>query len=75
MDFKKETIIEIILNTYSQSWFIWIVFLLIGLILFIYSDNIGTHYRNRRKNEDAGAGLIALSIVVHLVVIWAYLNN
>ncbi len=71
--FEKIDMSPVILHTYQDSWFIWVGFFVIGFLLFRYSEKIGVTKRDIRKKESAGAGLMALSIVVHLSVLYALL--
>lgn len=71
MLFNKIQFSEIILNNYIQSWYIWVTLLIVGILLVIYSDKVSTTYRESKKIESSGAGLVALSIVIHISVLWA----
>ena len=71
--FEKIDMSPVVLQTYQDSWFLWIGFFVVGFLLFRYAEMIGTTKKDIRKKESAGAGLIALSIVVHLGVLYALL--
>lgn len=75
MLFDKVNFLEIILNQYIQSWFIWVGFFVVGILLFKYANRVGTTYREIKKMESSGAGLVALSVVIHLGVIWALFTS
>lgn len=69
--FNKINFHAIILNQYMQSWYIWAGLFVVGIIMIKYSHIIGTTYRDRKKIESSGSGLVALSVVLHLGVLWA----
>ena len=64
-----------ILQTYHSSWHIWIAFFVIGFLLVKYAEQISTTKREINKKISTGSGLMALSIVVHLAVIYALLTK
>ena len=73
--FKNINFTTQILNIYSDSWFIWVGFLVIGFLLFKYAKSISINIRDQRKKEDAGAGLIALGVIVHIFVLIAFIKS
>ncbi len=73
MLFNKINFSEIVLNQYLQSWFIWIVFFIVGVILLKCAQYIGTTNKEIKKMESSGSGLISLSVIIHFGVIWALL--
>lgn len=64
---------NIVLTQYSQSWWLWILLLIIGIIFVKFSDALGTTRRKKNKMLSSGSGLIAISIVVHIAVVWSWL--
>ncbi len=71
MHFDKVQIASIILNTYKDSWFVWLFLFIIGVLLFLYADKISTSKRKYNRKTNAGIELIALFIVIHIAVIWS----
>ena len=70
MLFHKIDFAKIILDQYTQTWFIWIGFFILGVLLVKYAENITMTRRETNKMESAGAGLIAIALVVHFGAIW-----
>ncbi len=70
MLFHKIDFAKIILDQYAQTWFMWIGFFILGVLLVKYAENITATRRETNKMESAGAGLIAIAFVVHFGVIW-----
>jgi hypothetical protein len=58
---------QVILNIYTQGWFFWIGFLIIGFLLLKFSSRLGLSRREIRKMENSGASLLALGIIIHLL--------
>ena len=71
MLFHKIDFAKIILNQCTQTWFIWIGFFILGVLLVKYAENITATRRETNKMESAGAGLIAIALVVHFGVVWS----
>lgn len=71
--FENIDVSSAILQTYQDSWFLWVGFFILGFLLLKYGKHLSTSKRETRNKEDSGAGLMALSIVIHLVVIYALL--
>lgn len=71
MHFDKIQIASMILNTYKDSWFVWLFLLIIGILLFLYADKISTSKREYNRKINVGIQLIALFIVIHISVIWS----
>jgi len=71
MLFNKIDFAKIILDQYTQTWFIWIGFFILGILLVKYTENLALTKREINKMESAGAGLIAITLVVHFGVIWS----
>jgi len=63
----------VILQTYQSSWYIWVGFFILGFLLFKYAENISETRREINKRESSGAGLMAISTVVHFGVLYALL--
>ena len=59
------------IQTYQNSWYIWIGFFILGFLLFKYAENISETRREINKRESSGTDLMAISTVVHLGVIYA----
>lgn len=60
---------SVLLQSYQESWIIRVGFFIIGFLIFKYADRISSTRRELRKMESSGAGLMALSIVVHMGVL------
>ncbi len=73
MLFHKIDFAKIILDQYTQTWFIWVGFFILGILLVKYTENLALTKREINKMESAGAGLIAIALVVHFGVIWSLL--
>ncbi len=71
MLFHKIDFAKIILDQYAQTWFIWIGFFILGILLVKYTENLALTKREINKMESAGAGLIAIALVVHFGVAWS----
>ncbi|MCK9490743.1 MAG: hypothetical protein M0Q24_01525 [Sulfurimonas sp.] len=65
----------VILNTYSQTWFMWIGFLVFGFLLLKFSDVISVSKRDKNKKESAAISMMAIGIVVHISVIVALFKS
>jgi hypothetical protein len=66
---------QVILNAYTQSWFMWIGFLIIGFLLFKFSEYISVNNRDNRKMENAGIKLMSIGIVIHTFAIAAFIKS
>jgi CDP-diglyceride synthetase len=73
MLFHKIDFAKIILNQYAETWFIWIGFFILGIFLVKYTENLALTKREANKMTSAGAGLIAIALVVHFGIIWSLL--
>jgi len=71
--FEKIKMSPVILQMYQDSWFVWVGIFVIGFLLLKYAEKIGETKREIKKKESAGAGLMSISIVVHLSVLYALL--
>lgn len=69
--FKNIDMSPIILQSYQDSWYIWVGFFIIGLLFFKFAENLATTRSEVRKKESSEAGLMAISTVVHLGVLSA----
>ncbi len=74
MLFHKIDFAKIILDQYAQTWFMWIGFFILGVLLVKYAENITATRRETNKMESAGAGLIAIALVVHFGAIWCLVS-
>jgi hypothetical protein len=75
MYFDKPSIARDILYNYHQSWWLWIFLLILGILFIKYNEKLGTSRRHKNRLLESGAGLIALSLLVHVAVIWALLHR
>lgn len=73
MLFSKINFSSVILTQYSQSWWLWILILVIWILLVKFSDVLGTTRRERNKIFSSGTGLVAVGILIHVTVVWAWL--
>jgi hypothetical protein len=60
---------------YHQSWFIWISFVVVGFLLFRYSEQISLGRRDKRKSEEAGAGMMAIGIIFSVLALIFYIKE
>ena len=57
MLFSKINFSSIILTQYSQSWWLWILILVLGILLIKFSDVLGTTRREKNKMFSSGASV------------------
>ena len=73
--FKNVDIESIVLQQYAESWFLWVGLGVIGLLLVIFAEKISFSKRETNKKISSGAGLISISVIIHLGVLWAVIDK
>ncbi|MDD2356459.1 MAG: hypothetical protein PHX13_00940 [Thiovulaceae bacterium] len=66
---------QIVLNSYSQSWFMWVGLIVFGVLILKFSDYISISNRDRRKKEKAGIGMISVGTAMHIFAIIAFITK
>jgi hypothetical protein len=66
---------QVMLSAYTQSWFMWIGFIVIGFLLFKFSEHISISSRDNRKNESTGIRIMSIGVVIHIFAIVAFIES
>ena len=66
---------HVILKAYTQSWFMWVGFIIVGFLILKFSEQLSVSYRDRRKKENAGIGMIGVGVSMHIFVIIAFFTK